>query len=125
MSMTASNLEWRQMTDPRNTLPPHSPSMGVIAENKVIRAESADNYSWVLIEFFADCRLILCKHGKQWIVQIRSAKKPNVGTWVGRKHVTSKTALLVVCSALNLIRDQSVAQKVLALPDIAEHIAKK
>ena len=40
-----------------------------------------------------------------------------MGTWVGRKHVTSKAALLVVCSALHLIRDASVAQQVLALPD--------
>ena len=105
------------MTDPQKAPPPHSPSMGVVCENKFIRRESSDDYSWVLIEFFAECRLILCKHGKQWIVQFRSAKKPNVGTWVGRKHVTSKSALLVVCSSLHLIRDTSVAQKVLALPD--------
>ena len=113
------------MNDPRNTPPPHRPSKGVASQYKAIRRESADNYSWVLIEFFADCRLILCKHGKQWIVQIRSAKKPNVGTWVGRKHVTSKNALLVICSALNLVRDMSVAQKVLQLPDHVRHMAKK
>ena len=101
----------------RNPPPPHSQTMGVLSENEVIRAESADDYSWVLIDFFADCRLILCKHGRQWIVQCRSAKKPNVGTWVGRKHVTSKAALLVVCSALGLIRDRATAEKVLALPD--------
>ena len=105
--------------------PPHSPSMGIVCENKVIRAESVDDYSWVLIQFFADCRLILCKHGKQWIVQFRSAKKPNVGVWIGKKHVTSKSALLVICSALNLIRNQSVAQKVLALPDNILQMAKK
>ena len=97
------------MTSPRNTPPPRSPSMGVVCENKVICRESADEYSWVLIEFFADCRLILCKHGKQWIVQCRSAKKPNEGVWIGKKHVTSKAALMVVCSALHLIRDPSVA----------------
>ena len=109
----------------RNTPPPHSPSMGVVCENKVIRAESVDNYSWVLIEFFADCRLILCKHGKQWIVQCRSAKKPNVGVWIGKKHVTSKAALLVVCSALYLIRDTATAEKVLALPTDVRKLAKK
>ena len=105
------------MTKRGNTPPPPNPTTGVLSENKVIRAESADDYSWVLIDFFADCRLILCKHGRQWIVQCRSAKKPNVGTWVGRKHVTSKAALLVVCSALGLIRDRATAEKVLALPD--------
>ena len=105
------------MTSPCNPPPPHSQTMGVLSENEVIRAESADDYSWVLIQFFADCRLILCKHSKQWIVQTRSARKPNVGVWIGKKHVTSKAALLVICSALGLIRDASVAQKVLALPE--------
>ena len=105
--------------------PPHGPTAGVICEKKVTRKESADDYSWVLIEFFADCRLILCKHHKQWIVQNRSAKRPNIGTWVGRKHVTSKTALLVVCSALHLIRNSATAEKVLALPDRVCPMVKK
>jgi len=113
------------MTKRGNTPPPPNPTTGVLSENKVIRRESADNYSWVLIQFFADCRLILCKHSKQWIVQTRSARKPNVGTWVGRKHVTTKTALLVVCSALNLIRDAGTAEKVLALPTNVRQVAKK
>jgi len=105
------------MTNPQKAPPPPSPTTGVLSENEVIRAESADDYSWVLIDFFADCRLILCKHGRQWIVQIRSTRKPNLGVWIGKKHVTSKAALLVICSALGLIRDASVAQKVLALPE--------
>ena len=113
------------MTSPRNPPPPPSPTTGVLSENEVIRAESADDYSWVLIDFFADCRLILCKHHKQWIVQIRSAKRPNIGTWVGRKHVTSKAALLVICSALGLIRDRATAEKVLALPTDVRKLAKK
>lgn len=105
------------MTDPRKTPPPHSPPVGVVCENMVIRRESSDDYFRVLIQFLAEWRLIQCKHGKQWIVQCRSAKKPNEGVWIGKKHVTSKAALMVVCSALHLIRDTSVAQKMLALPE--------
>ena len=101
----------------RNTPPPSALCTGVLSENKVIRRESADDYAQVLIQFYADCRLILCKHGRQYIVQVRSAKKPNEGVWIGKKHVTSKASLLVVCSALHLIRDTSVAQKVLQLPE--------
>ena len=112
------------MADPRNTPPPRSQSKGVARQNKVIRRESADDYSFVLFQFFADCRLILCKHGKQWIVRFRSTRKPNVGTWVGRKHLTSKTALLVICSALHLIRDISVAQRVLQLPEKVSEAAE-
>ena len=113
------------MNNPQKAPPPDGHTAGVVSDKDVIRRESADDYSFVLLQFFADCRLILCKHGKQWIVQFRSAKKPNIGTWVGRKHVTSKTALLVVCSALNLIRDMSVAQKVLALPNHVRPMTKK
>lgn len=113
------------MTDPLKSPPPHQVSTGVAGQNKVIRTESADNYSWVLIEFFADWRLIICKHGKQWIVQNRSARRPNKGVWVGRKHCTTKSALLVVCSALNLIRDTSVAEKVLKLPAQVYQLHKK
>jgi len=113
------------MTSPCNPPPPHSQTMGVLSENEVIRAESADDYSWVLIDFFADCRLILCKHGRQWIVQIRSTRKPNLGVWIGKKHVTSKAALLVICSALGLIRDRATAEKVLALPTDVRKLAKK
>ena len=109
----------------RNTPPPHGPTAGVICENKAIRAESADGYAQVLIQFYADCRLILCKHGRQWIVQIRSTRKPNVGVWIGKKHVTSKAALLVICSALGLIRDRATAEKVLALPTDVRKLAKK
>lgn len=113
------------MTNPRNTPPPCGASKGVATQNKVIRAESADDYSQVLIQFHADCRLIVCKHGKQWIVQIRSTRKPNVGVWIGKKHITSKTTLLVVCSALHLIRDAATAEKVLALPTDVRQVAKK
>ena len=113
------------MTNPRNTPPPCGASKGVATQNKVIRAESADDYSQVLIQFHADCRLIVCKHGKQWIVQIRSTRKPNVGVWIGKKHITSKTTLLVVCSALHLIRDTATAEKVMALPEHFREMAKK
>jgi hypothetical protein len=113
------------MTNPRNTPPPLGPITGVLSENKVVRRESADDYSRVLIDFFADCRLILCKHGKQGIVQHRSTKRPNKGVWLGKKHVTTKSSLLVVCSALHLIRDTATAEKVLALPEHFREMAKK
>jgi len=105
------------MTNPRNTPPPHSQTMGVLHDEEVVRKESSDNYSQVLIQFLAEWRLIVCKHGKQGIVQNRSTVRPNKGVWIGKKHVTTKSSLLVVCSALGLIRDTATAQKVLQLPE--------
>ena len=105
------------MTNPQKDPPPHHPSVGGLSEDKVIRRESADAYSQVLVQFLAEWRLILCKHGKQGIVQNRSTVRPNKGVWIGKKHVTTKSSLLVVCSALHLIRDTATAQQVLQLPE--------
>ena len=106
----------RQMINSRNSTQPLSKCSGEGCNEKAMLRESADDYSRVLIKFFADWRLILCKHSKQWIIQQRSTKNPNSGVWIGRKHVTYKNSLLVVCSALHLIRDTVTADKVLALP---------
>lgn len=105
------------MTDPQKAPPPHSPSMGVHSEDEAVRRESADDYSQVLVQFLAEWRLIVCKHGKQGIVQNRSTVRPNKGVWIGKKHITTKSSLLVVCSALHLIRDTATAQQVLQLPE--------
>ena len=105
------------MTNRSNTPRTLGPTAGVICEDKVIRRESADDYSQVLVQFLAEWRLILCKHGKQGIVQNRSTVRPNKGVWIGKKHVTTKSSLLVVCSALHLIRDTATAQQVLQLPE--------
>ena len=105
------------MTNPHKSPPPHSQTMGVLHDEEVVRKESSDNYSQVLVQFLAEWRLIVCKHGKQGIVQNRSTVRPNKGVWIGKKHVTTKSSLLVVCSALHLIRDTATAQKVLQLPE--------
>ena len=41
------------MADPRNATPPHRPSIGVLSEDKVVRKESSDNYSKVLVQFLS------------------------------------------------------------------------
>lgn len=105
------------MTSPRNPPPPHSQTKGVLHDEEVVRKESSDNYSQVLVQFLAEWRLIVCKHGKQGIVQNRSTVRPNKGVWIGKKHITTKSSLLVVCSALHLIRDTATAQQVLQLPE--------
>ena len=113
------------MTNPRKAPPPPGPITGALTENIGTGAESSDDYFWVLIQFLAEWRLIRCKHGMQGIVQHRSTKRPNKGVWIGKKHVTTKSSLLVVCSALNLIRDAATAEKVLALPENFREMAQK
>ena len=101
--------------NPSNPPPPSNIGGACSASDHTYR-ESSDDYSAVILNFFADYRLIKCKHGLQWVIQKRSAHRPNVGVWVGIGHVTSKSMLLVLCSQLKLIRDIPTAEKVLQLP---------
>ena len=96
--------------------PPPSHIGGACSIGDYSHRESSDDYSAVILDFFADYRLIKCKHNMQWIIQKRSSHRPNVGVWVGIGHVTSKSMLLVLCSQLKLIRDIPTAEKVLQLP---------
>ena len=106
------------------THPPISNIGGQCSTVDYTRRESSDNYSSVVLDFFADYRLIKCKHKMQWIIQKRSAHRPNVGVWLGVGHVTSKSMLLVLCSQLQLIRDIPTAEKVLLLPSHARQTAE-
>ena len=114
--MVIKNAERSVMSGVRNTPPPRSNIGGACSTGDHTYRESSDDYSAVILNFFADYRLIKCKHGLQWIIQKRSAHRPNVGVWVGIGHVTSKSMLLVLCSQLKLIRDIPTAEKVLQLP---------
>ncbi len=104
------------MSEVRNTPPPPSNIGEARSTGDHTHRESSDDYYAVILNFFADYRLIKCKHNMQWIIQKRSAHRPNVGVWVGIGHVTSKSMLLVLCSQLKLIRDIPTAEKVLQLP---------
>ena len=107
-----------------STNPSISNNGGACSTDDYTLRESSDNYSSVIINFFANYRLIKCKYNMQWIVQKRSAHRPNAGVWVGVGHVTSKSMLLVLCSQLKLIRDIHTAEKVLQLPSKVVTVAK-
>ena len=118
------NCRENPMRNNSSTPPPPSNIGGPCSTGDHTHRENSDDYSAVILNFFADYRLIKCKYNMQWIIQKRSAHRPNVGVWVGIGHVTSKSMLLVLCSRLQLIRDIPTAEKVLQLPAKIREAAK-
>lgn len=81
--------------------------------------ERDDLYIKVIVRPKERWRVILCKHGLQFIVQKRSAKTPNAGVWVGKSHCTTRVGLIDVCSRLGLLEDANTEAVLNALPDKA------
>ena len=79
--------------------------------------ERDDDYNNAIMELRNGWRIILCRHGLQFIIQKRSTKKPNRGVWVGKSYHTTRDSLIDVCSHLNLLYDPEIKAKLLKLPE--------
>lgn len=101
MSMTASNLGYRQMTKRCKTPPPPCNGMGVPDINTAKHHESSDQYYGVLMQLDQRWRLIVCGKNHQLILQRREGFRG--GAWRGFKYFRTKNALLQVCGRLGLL----------------------
>jgi len=81
--------------------------------------ERDDLYIKVIVRPKDRWRVILCKHGLQFIVQKRSTKTPNAGVWAGKSYCTTRNGLIDVCSHLGLLEDAHTEAVLNALPDRA------
>ena len=104
------------MTFPRN-IPPSSQKAPVDAQANYTHRESHDAYRKVIAQPAPRWRIIVCKHGLQWIVQKRSTDAPNTGVWVGFSHCTTQNALIEACSRLDLLSDANTEAVLHALPE--------
>ena len=104
------------MTNPPSTPPPTSRILGDGVIDRKARWERDDEYYKVVLEFRDNWRLIKCKDDRQYIVQKRSSKRPNVGVWIGKSHNMTKAGLILSCSRLDLLRDIDVIEQLLLLP---------
>ena len=95
------------MTSPRNTPPPHSPSMGVADMNIPTHCESREHYHSVLMQLDERWRLIVCGKNHQVILQRREGF--HGGAWRGFKYFRTKNALLKVCGTLGLLSAANTA----------------
>ena len=104
------------MTNLPNTPPTPSRILGDGDIDRKARWERNDEYYKVVLEFRERWRLIKCKDDRQYIVQKRSSKRPNVGVWIAKSHNTTKAGLILSCSRLDLLHDIDIIEQLLLLP---------
>lgn len=90
---------------------------GVAVTELASHRERDDQYRNAIMELRDGWRIILCRHGLQFIIQKRSTKKPNRGVWVGKSYHTTRDSLIEVCSNLNLLCRSEIKDELLKLPE--------
>ena len=111
------------MADPRNTPPPHSPSMGVANTNTPSHRERDHDYAYVVVQLAPRYRVILCPQGLQWIIQEKEAS--HEGPWRAEGYYTSRNSLLKACGKRGFLSDPNVEAVLHALPDHVSQLSKK
>ena len=88
--------------------------------------ERDDNYSRIVILLTPRWRIIVCKHGIQWILQKRSVEPPNTGTWAGKSYATTRDGLMAACSSRGLLSEAFARQVLEALPsNVRDFVSQK
>ena len=105
--------------------PPSSKLTGVEMQMTPSYAERDDAYANVILVLSPRWRLIICKDGRQYVLQRRSSKMPNVGVWIGKSHNMTKAGLILSGSQLGLLKTIDVIEGLLALPEYARDFLKK
>ena len=78
--------------------------------------ERDDNYTRIVVVLTRRWRIIVCKHGIQWILQKRSVAPPNTGTWAGKSYATTRDGLMAACSGRGLLFEPTARLTIEALP---------
>ena len=105
--------------------PPSSEPTGADMQMTPSYAERDDAYANVILVLSPRWRLIICKDGRQYVLQRRSSNSPNVGVWIGKSHNMTKAGLILSGSQLGLLKTIDVIEGLLALPACARDFLKK
>ena len=62
--------------------------------------EASDDYKFVICHIGTRHRVIVCKLGIQWIIQICDGKRRGRRRWAGQHYVTSKPRLIELCRTI-------------------------
>jgi len=111
------------MTKPQIS-PPSNASAGVDAYAANAHRESHDAYEGLILQLCDRWRVIICRHGMQFVLQKRSSTT-NTGVWLGKSFCTTREALIDVCSRLELISGESDQEMLDALPNRACDFRRK
>ena len=98
------------------TLPPPLQIKGGSLPLSSSSRERDDNYTSIVVLLTRRWRIIVCKHGIQWILQKRSVAPPNTGTWAGKSYATTRDGLMAACSGRGLLFEPTARLTIEALP---------
>ena len=87
--------------------------------------EISEFYTGVIAYLNPRWRVIICKDGRQFILQYRSSKHMNKGMWLGKSYPTTREALRCVCSSRGLLSDPKARAELEALPERARDYVHK
>jgi len=62
--------------------------------------ESADDYIGFVSDLDARPRVILCRDGIQWIIQVRRGQNRRRGAWRGKSYLTTRESLIAARDTL-------------------------
>ena len=68
--------------------------------------ETSDCYETVICHIAENYRVILCKHGLQWIIQSPDGYRGGRRRWTGMSYVTSRDKLIELCRPLEGFSEQ-------------------
>ena len=105
------------MSDLLQSPPPLADTLGIAGDTNHSHRERDETYSRIVTQCRDNWRIIRCKRGLQWIIQKRSAGRPNRGVFIGKSFHTTRQSLIEACSRLQLLDDPKVLQSLLDLPE--------
>jgi len=79
--------------------------------------ETAPNYTHGICNVGKTHRIILCKHGLQWIIQSSDGYSAGQRRWTGASYVTTRKKLIELCRGLDGFSEQLHLPILLELSD--------
>ena len=102
--------------------PPSKNLLGAAVTAPMSHKERDDNYNRVIVQLAPRWRVIVCKDGRQWILQRKEAS--HAGPWIGMSYNTNRDGLLRACGSVGALNNDPL-EALEALPDYASQLANK
>ena len=72
--------------------------------------ESSGDYAGILLYLSETCRIVLCRDGRQWVVQTKDGQRAGAARWTGRGYAQTQEGLLGVLRHLQRFSEEAEAK---------------
>ena len=103
--------------------PPTSSKVGGQPAQTPSRRETDDNYFAVLAPLAPRWRVILCRDGKQYILQRQYGESLHKTVWRGESYHTTQRSLMRDCAKRDLLSSVTAQEAISCLPTLARECA--